>query len=173
MRAVSGAQSALKELSKLLPDTAEVMRNGKVEIVSLSELKKAIWYWLSRAEEFPRTEQFKREYLMLMNLSPPANQSRFQKEGDEVIAGTTNGDGSLKILVTKIGEETFLAGVMRLVAEAQSSKSRLQKGEFGVDSIVSMSEVSEAEVLQIVASVNRESEHPIARAIVNEAKRKV
>ena len=40
MRAVSGAQSALKELSKLLPDTAEVMRNGKVEIVSLSELKK-------------------------------------------------------------------------------------------------------------------------------------
>ena len=49
-----------------------------------------------------------------------------KKEGDEVIAGTTNGDGSLKILVTKIGEETFLAGVMRLVAEAQSSKSRLQ-----------------------------------------------
>ena len=42
MRAVSGAQSALKELSKLLPDTAEVMRNGKVEIVSLSELKKTI-----------------------------------------------------------------------------------------------------------------------------------
>ena len=40
MRAVSGAQSALKELSKLLPDTAEVMRNGKAEIVSLVELRK-------------------------------------------------------------------------------------------------------------------------------------
>ena len=36
------------------------------------------------------------------------------------------GDGSLQVTVTKIGEETFLAGVMRLVAEAQSSKSRLQ-----------------------------------------------
>ena len=48
----------------------------------------------------------------------------------------------------------------------------LTKGEFGVDSIVPMSEVSGAEVLQIAASVNSESEHPIARAIVNEAKRK-
>ena len=42
MRVVSGAQSALKELSKLLPDTAEVMRNGKVEIVSLSGVEKTI-----------------------------------------------------------------------------------------------------------------------------------
>lgn len=39
MRAVSGAQGALKELSKLLPDTAEVIRNGKIETVSLSELR--------------------------------------------------------------------------------------------------------------------------------------
>src|SRR3989338_10516596 len=49
-----------------------------------------------------------------------------KKQGDEVIAGTINGDGSLKIVVTKIGDDTFLASVMRLVAEAQASKSRLQ-----------------------------------------------
>ena len=48
----------------------------------------------------------------------------------------------------------------------------LTKGEFGVDSIVPTAEISEVEVLQIAASVNKESEHPIARAIVNEAKRK-
>ena len=39
MRAVSGAQGALKELSKLLPDTAEIIRNGKTETIYLSELK--------------------------------------------------------------------------------------------------------------------------------------
>ena len=49
-----------------------------------------------------------------------------KSEGSEVIAGTLNADGSLKIQVTKIGEHTFLAGVMKLVQEAQSSKSRLQ-----------------------------------------------
>ena len=57
MRAVSGAQSALKELSKLLPDTAEVMRNGKAEIVSLSEIKKAILSSSNPAGEFPQTER--------------------------------------------------------------------------------------------------------------------
>ncbi|MBI4127685.1 MAG: heavy metal translocating P-type ATPase, partial [Parcubacteria group bacterium] len=45
---------------------------------------------------------------------------------NEVIAGTVNSDGSLTIEVTKVGERTFLSGVMRLVAEAQASKSRLQ-----------------------------------------------
>ena len=44
----------------------------------------------------------------------------------EVIAGTINGDGALKVEVTKIGEHTFLAGIMRLVREAQASKSKLQ-----------------------------------------------
>jgi Cu2+-exporting ATPase len=46
--------------------------------------------------------------------------------GMQVIAGSINGDGSLNIEVTDIGEKTFLAGVMRLVADAQASKSRLQ-----------------------------------------------
>ncbi|OGY62165.1 MAG: copper-translocating P-type ATPase, partial [Candidatus Colwellbacteria bacterium RIFCSPLOWO2_12_FULL_46_17] len=49
-----------------------------------------------------------------------------KKQNDSVIAGTINGDGALKIGVTNIGEKTFLAGIMRLVAEAQASKSRLQ-----------------------------------------------
>ena len=49
-----------------------------------------------------------------------------KKGGDSVIAGTINGDGALKVQVLHIGDKTFLAGVMRLVAEAQASKSRLQ-----------------------------------------------
>jgi len=44
----------------------------------------------------------------------------------EVVAGTVNQDGSLRIKITKTGEETTLAGIMRLVDEAQKSKSRTQ-----------------------------------------------
>jgi Cu2+-exporting ATPase len=46
--------------------------------------------------------------------------------GDKVIAGTVNGQGSLRIEVTGTGEETALAGIMRLVEQAQSSRSRAQ-----------------------------------------------
>ncbi|HEU5383350.1 MAG TPA: heavy metal translocating P-type ATPase, partial [Ktedonobacteraceae bacterium] len=46
--------------------------------------------------------------------------------GEEVIAGTVNGSGALRVRVTRIGEQTMLAGIMRLVAEAQQSRSRAQ-----------------------------------------------
>ena len=46
--------------------------------------------------------------------------------GDEVIAGAVNGSGSLRVRVTRIGDETALAGIMRLVAEAQTSRTRAQ-----------------------------------------------
>ncbi|KPN29376.1 putative copper-exporting P-type ATPase B [Halolamina pelagica] len=46
--------------------------------------------------------------------------------GDEVIGGTINGDGSLRVRVGATGEETTLAGIMRLVEEAQQSKSKTQ-----------------------------------------------
>ena len=49
-----------------------------------------------------------------------------KKEGDEVIAATINGEGSLRIEVTGAGEKTKLSGIMRLVADAQTSKSRAQ-----------------------------------------------
>ena len=49
-----------------------------------------------------------------------------KEPGDKVIAGTINGDGSLRVRVTATGEETALAGIMRLVEQAQRSKSRTQ-----------------------------------------------
>jgi Cu2+-exporting ATPase len=49
-----------------------------------------------------------------------------KQPGDEVIAGTTNGSGSLRMEVTKTGESTALAGIMRMVGQAQSSRSRAQ-----------------------------------------------
>ena len=127
MRAVSGAQGALKELSKLLPDTAEVVRNGKTETIPLSELREGDEVFVRPGARVPsdgvvvegRSEV---DESMVTGESAPVAKI----PTSEVIAGTINGDGSLKVKVTKVGEHTFLAGVMRLVREAQASKSRLQ-----------------------------------------------
>ena len=127
MRAVSGAQSALKELSKLLPDTAEIVRGERTEIIPLAELREGDIILakpggkIAADGEVVEGESTVDEALATGESKPVAKQ-----KGNEVIAGTINGDGMLKIKVTKIGEHTFLAGVMRLVAEAQASKSRLQ-----------------------------------------------
>ncbi|MFN2428327.1 MAG: heavy metal translocating P-type ATPase, partial [Candidatus Binatia bacterium] len=49
-----------------------------------------------------------------------------KEPGSKVIAGAINGDGSLRIRVTATGDETALAGIMRLVEQAQGSKSKTQ-----------------------------------------------
>src|SRR3990167_10882018 len=127
MRAVSGARGALKELSKLLPDVAEVIRSGKTETIPLSELKEGDLVFVRPGGRIPADGvviQGKSEANESMMTGESAPVPKYERS--EVIAGTTNGDGSLKIRVAKVGELTFLAGVMRLVEEAQSSKSKLQ-----------------------------------------------
>src|SRR3989344_3808946 len=127
MRAVSGAQGALKELSKLLPDTAEIIRNGKTEAIALSELRENDIVLVRPGGKIPADGkiidgQSDVNESMVTGESKPVSK----KEGEAVIAGTINGDGAFQIKISNIGEKTFLAGIMRLVAEAQASKSRLQ-----------------------------------------------
>lgn len=127
MRAVSGAQSALKELSKLLPDTAEVIRSGTSQRVPLSELVTGDQVLIRPGGTVPADGTIT-EGMSEVNESIATGESRpvHKASGDAVIAGTTNGEGALTVTITAIGEHTFLAGVMRLVSEAQASKSRLQ-----------------------------------------------
>ncbi len=127
MRAVSGAQGALKELSKLLPDTAEVVRDGETKIVPLSELRKGDIVFIRPGGRVPSDGividgKSEVNEAIVTGESAPVSKA----VGSGVIAGSVNGDGSLKVRVAEIGEGTFLAGVMRLVREAQASKSRLQ-----------------------------------------------
>ncbi|MDP2664754.1 MAG: copper-translocating P-type ATPase [bacterium] len=127
MRAVSGAQGALKELSKLLPDTAEVMRGEQITAVPLDQLKLGDIVLVRPGSRVPADGK-------VIEGSTEVNESMITGESkpvsknkeSEVIAGTVNGIGSLKVEVTKIGKNTFLAGIMRLVSEAQASKSKLQ-----------------------------------------------
>jgi len=127
MRAVQGARGALRELAKLLPDTAEVVRGNTTSVIPLSKLREGDIVLVKPGGKVPADgkvvegESDVNEAIITGESKPVS-----KKEGSEVIAGSINGDGALKVEVTKIGEHTFLAGVMRLVAEAESSKSRLQ-----------------------------------------------
>jgi len=127
MRAVTGAQGALKELSKLLPDTAEVVRGNTTEIIPLAEVRVDDEVLVKPGSKIPVDGVVVSGNSEVdESVATGESKSVSKKETDEVIAGTSNGDGSLTLRVTKIGAHTFLAGVMRLVEEAQASKSRLQ-----------------------------------------------
>lgn len=269
MKSVQGAQGALKELAKLLPDQAEVIRGDKTEIIPLSELRVEDIVLVKPGANVPADGRII-EGTSELNESVITGESRpVEKTIDSVvIAGSINGDGSLKVKIEKIGEQTFLAGVMRLVANAQASKSRLQilsdraalyltiialvvgsitfitwllvgagvvtaterlvavlviacphalglavplvaaisttmaarngllvkerraleaarsidtilfdktgtltQGEFGVDTIITQQGIAETTVLQTAASVNSQSEHPLAKAMIKQAKK--
>ncbi|MBI5071464.1 heavy metal translocating P-type ATPase, partial [Candidatus Falkowbacteria bacterium] len=97
MRAVAGASGALKALAKLLPDTAEVVRGEKTEIISLMELKIGNIVLVKPGGKIPADGNIVEgrsdvdEALITGESRPVAKIS-----GDEVIAGSINGDGSLK-----------------------------------------------------------------------------
>ena len=127
MRAVAGAQGALKELSKLLPDTAEKIRNGNFETVAVSELRENDVVFVRPGARIPADGAVVEGKSQVSEAMITGESEPIEKDiSSLVIAGTVNGDGSLKVKVVKVGEGTFLAGVMRLVKEAQASKSRLQ-----------------------------------------------
>ncbi|MDP3794620.1 MAG: HAD-IC family P-type ATPase, partial [bacterium] len=137
MRAVSRAQGALGELAKFLPDTAERIRNqalgignntsAKTEIVPLGHLHAGDVILVRPGAKIPADGdvaegQSEVNESMITGESKPVPKST----GDAVVAGAVNGDGALTVTVTRIGQDTFLAGIGRLIAAAQSSKSQLQ-----------------------------------------------
>lgn len=127
MASVSNAQGALKELAKLLPDVAEKITPKGTEKIAVSELKVGDRVLVRPGSSVPIDgEVIKGESdineSMLTGESMPVKKSI----KDPVIAGTINGSGSLTIEVTKVGDDTALAGIMKLVADAQTSKSKTQ-----------------------------------------------
>jgi P-type Cu2+ transporter len=128
MRAVGSAQSALNELAKLLPDLAErVVDDGRTEQVPVGALRDGDLVLVRPGAQVPADGQVEHGESQL-NESMITGESRpvHKQPGDEVIAGTVNGSGSLRVRITRTGEQTMLAGIMRLVAEAQSSRSLAQ-----------------------------------------------
>ena len=127
MKSIARAKGALKELAKLLPDSATRITDGKTEEVPVDQLREGDLVLVRPGAAIPADGAVK-EGASAVNEAMVTGESRpvEKKEGDPVIAGTVNGSGSLRVEVTKTGEKTALAGIMRLVDQAQSSRSRAQ-----------------------------------------------
>lgn len=128
MRSVRQASGALNELAKLMPDTAErVKENDEIEEVKVSELSHDDVLLIRPGASVPADGEIVDGQSELNEAMITGESNPVSKEvGDSVIGGTINGDGSLRIKVTATGDDTALAGIMRLVDEAQNSKSNTQ-----------------------------------------------
>ncbi len=128
MRSVRQASGALDELAKLMPDIAERIRpDGGTDQVAVTELHVGDLLLVRPGASIPADAEVQEgesdvNQAMITGESKPVRK----QPGDEVIAGTINGDGSLRVRVTATGDQTALAGIMRLVQEDQQSKSRTQ-----------------------------------------------
>jgi Cu2+-exporting ATPase len=127
MKALGQARGALSALAELLPDEAERIRDGETERVALTELRPGDVVLVRPGGRVPAdgvvvSGHAEVDESMITGESKPVAKD----EGDAVIAGTVAIDSAVRVRVTAVGEQTALAGIQRLVAEAQSSRSRTQ-----------------------------------------------
>ncbi|MFH1211045.1 MAG: heavy metal translocating P-type ATPase [archaeon] len=271
MRSVMGASRALEALARLMPAEAHLVKgNGETEDVPTTKLVAGNIILVKPGEKVPsdgvviKGETNVNE-AMLTGESKPVTK----KKGDKVIGGSVNGEGAIHVKVTNTGEDSYLSSVIKLVKQAQESKSRTQdlankaaswltiisvsigtitlltwlyfgkdflfslertvtvmviacphalglavplvvavstslsakngllirnriafekarninaivfdktgtltKGEFGITDIIPLGKHKENEILHYTASLESNSEHPIAKGIVNKAKEK-
>jgi Cu2+-exporting ATPase len=271
MRSVMGASNALEKLAGLMPKEAhKVGGDGKITDVSLTDLKIDDLVLVKPGEKVPidgiiTDGKSAVDESMLTGESIPVDKA----EGDKVIGGSVNKEGSITVQVEKTGGDSYLSQVITMVSDAQSSRSKTQdlanraakwlfylalsaglitllvwlllgyefdtalermitvmviscphalglaaplvvavstaisakngllirnranferarnldaiifdktgtltKGEFGVTDLIPAKGQDESDVLQLAASIEQNSEHPIARGVVNAAKEK-
>ncbi|MFB9902758.1 copper-translocating P-type ATPase [Allokutzneria oryzae] len=128
MRALGQASGALSALAELLPDTAEVVRaGGAVESVALSELRVGEVVLVRSGARVP-ADGVVVEGSAELDESMVTGESRPvpRTVGERVVAGTVSTDSAIRVRVDAVGEDTALAGIRRLVEQAQSSRSRAQ-----------------------------------------------
>jgi len=126
-KSLLGASRALEELVKIMPTTAHLVKKDEIVDVPVSELKKGDVVLIRPGEKIPSDgvivegESFVNEALLTGESKPIHKEVEAQ-----VIGGSINGEGILKIRIEKTGEETYLSQVISLVKQAQASKSRTQ-----------------------------------------------
>ena len=128
MRSRRGTTDALQALLQLVPPQARVLRDGKENLVSTSQVQVGDVIILKPGDRVPVDgtiidgETAIDESLVTGESIPVA-----KKEGDNVIGGSINQSGSVRFEATKVGEETALAQIVRLVEAAQNSKAPGQR----------------------------------------------
>src|SRR6056297_866576 len=127
MRSVLSASNALDELAKLMPDEAHLMKDDEVVDVSVDKLEAGNRVLIKPGEKIPADGKIlggksSIDESMLTGESVPVEKS----EGDNLIGGSVNGEGSLEIEIKNIGDDSYLSKVINLVESAQNSKSKSQ-----------------------------------------------
>ncbi|MEZ0337046.1 MAG: heavy metal translocating P-type ATPase [Aquificaceae bacterium] len=127
MKSVLGASRALEELAKLIPKKARLVKGDELVEVDTAKLRVGDVVLVKVGEKVPADGiviegNAHMDESLLTGESIPV----FKREGDKVIAGSISLDGVIKVRVERTGEDSYLSQVMRIVKEAQESKTRLQ-----------------------------------------------
>ncbi|TFD12571.1 heavy metal translocating P-type ATPase [Cryobacterium sp. TMT1-21] len=128
MRSLAQTSTALESLAALLPDQAERVVGDEVVVVSPTELSVGDLVIVRPGGRVPADGEVTEgtadvDESMITGESRPVRRG----PGGQVVAGTVATDSALRVRVTAVGEDTALAGIRRLVAEAQGSSSRAQR----------------------------------------------
>ncbi len=128
MRSRRGTSDALQALFNLVPPKARVIRDGQVVEVPTSEIQRGDLVELRPGDKVPvdgvvRDGETAIDESLVTGESIPVAK----RPGDQVIGGTINQAGSIRFTATKVGEETALAQIVKLVEEAQASKAPGQR----------------------------------------------
>ena len=128
MKSIQSASTALEHLAAMVPQNAHlVAASGAVTDVLVTSLENGDHILIRPGEQVPADGDIV-EGRSSLNEAFLTGESRLisKGDGDEVIAGAVNGEGALTVSVTRTGEATTLSQIMRLVEEAQASRSRFQ-----------------------------------------------
>lgn len=122
MRSVMSASKSLEELARLMPSEAHLVRDGEIVDVEIEELSEGDRVLVKPGEKIPSDGDVVEgssyvDESMLTGESKPVSR----EEGDEVIGGSVNGEGSLEVRIKNAGEDSYLSKVIDLVQEAQES----------------------------------------------------
>lgn len=128
MRSVLGASKALEALAALMPDEANLVHGDHTMKVKVSELKQGDIIQIKPGEKVPADGEITEgetdlNESMLTGESMPVKKSK----GLEVIGGSINGSGSIKVKIKGTGDDTYLSKVINMVQEAQGQKSKTQR----------------------------------------------
>ena len=128
MRSLAQTTSALDSLAALLPDQAERVVGEATELMAPADLQLGDLVVVRPGGRIPadgriRSGSASMDESMITGESKPVRRG----EGDLVVAGTVATDSGLRVEITAVGDDTALAGIQRLVAEAQNSSSRAQR----------------------------------------------
>lgn len=128
MKSRRGTTDALRALLDLVPAQARIIRNGKEELVPTSEVKAGDTILLKPGDKIPVDgEVYEGESSVDESLVTGESFPVTKKPGDSVVGGSINQNGSLRFRAMKVGDETALAQIMKLVETAQNSKAPGQR----------------------------------------------